>query len=87
MAVFESEKSSNNTKINYTVSDDEVVVHVPPLHCFTILHQQLTVDIGCPEKKVLHKSEEKMKMTSQRAENLVHIQQHHGKSFYKKISF
>ena len=41
------------------------------------------------KKKVLHKSEEKMhkklKMTSQRAENLVHAQQHHGKSFYKKI--
>ena len=43
------------------------------------------------KKKVLHKSEEKMhkkmKMTSQRAENLVHVQQCHGKSFYKKIFF
>ena len=29
----------------------------------------------------------KMKMTSQRAENLVHVQQHHGKSFFKKIFF
>ena len=42
-------------------------------------------------KKVLHKSEEKMhkkmKMTSQRAENLVHVQQHHGKCLYKKLSF
>ena len=44
---------------------------------------------GVSTKKVLHKSEEKMhkkmKMTLQRAENLVHVQQHHGKSFYKKI--
>ena len=43
------------------------------------------------KKKVLHKSEEKMhkkmKMTSQRAENLVHVQQHHGESFYKKKYF
>ena len=42
-------------------------------------------------KKVLHKREEKMhkkiKMTSQKAENLVHVKQHHGKSFYKKIFF
>ena len=42
-------------------------------------------------KKVLHKSEEKMhtkmKMTSQRAKNLVHVQQHHSKSFYQKIFF
>ena len=42
-------------------------------------------------KKVLHKSQEemhkKMKMTSQRAKNLVHVQQHHGISFYKKIFF
>ena len=29
----------------------------------------------------------KVKMTSQRAENLVHVQQHHGKHFYKKIFF
>ena len=29
----------------------------------------------------------KMKMTLQIAENLVHVQQHHGKSFYKKIFF
>ena len=46
---------------------------------------------GVSKKKVFHKSEEKMhkkmKMTSQRAENLVHVQQHHGKSFYKKIFF
>ena len=39
-------------------------------------------------KKVRHKSEEKMhtkmKLTSQRAENLVQVQQHHGKCFYKK---
>ena len=28
-----------------------------------------------------------MKMTSQRAENFVHVQQYHGKSFYKKIVF
>ena len=28
-----------------------------------------------------------MKLTSQRAENLVHGQQHHGKSFYKNILF
>ena len=39
-------------------------------------------------KKVNHKSEEKMhskvKMTLQKAENLLHVQQHHGKHFYKK---
>ena len=28
-----------------------------------------------------------MKMTSRRAENLVHVQQHYGKSFYKKNVF
>ena len=28
-----------------------------------------------------------MKMTSQRTENLVHVQQHHSKSFYKKNIF
>ena len=28
-----------------------------------------------------------MKMTSQRAENLVHVKQHHSKSFYKKNIF
>ena len=43
------------------------------------------------QKKVLHKSEEKMhqkmKMTLQRAETLVHVQQHHIVSFYKKIFF
>ena len=42
-------------------------------------------------KKVLHKREEKMhkkmKMTSQRVENLVYAQQDDGKSFYKKIFF
>ena len=45
---------------------------------------------GVVEKKVNYKSEEKMhskvKMTSQRAENLVHVQQH-CKHFYKKIFF
>ena len=44
---------------------------------------------GVSKKKVFHKSEDKMlkkmKMTLQRAENLVHVQQHDGKSFYKKI--
>ena len=43
------------------------------------------------QKKLLHKSEEKMykkmKMTSQGAENLVHVQQHQGKHFYKNIFF
>ena len=42
-------------------------------------------------KKELHKSEgkmhKKMKMTSQRAENFVHVQQHHGKCFYEKVFF
>ena len=42
-------------------------------------------------KKVPHKSEEKMhkkmKMTLQRAENLMHAQQHYGVSFHKKIFF
>ena len=46
---------------------------------------------GVVKKKVNHKLEEKMhskvKMTSQRAENLVHVKQHHGKHFYKKIFF
>ena len=43
------------------------------------------------KKKVNHKREEKMhskvKMTSQRAENLEHVQQQHGKHFYKKNIF
>ena len=42
-------------------------------------------------KKVSSKSEEKlhtkMKMTSQRAEDLVHVQLHRGKYFYKKNIF
>ena len=46
---------------------------------------------GVVKKKVNDKREEKMhwkmKMTSQRAENLVHVQQHHGKHFSKKIFF
>ena len=46
---------------------------------------------GVDNKKVFHKSEEKIhkkvKMTLQRAENLVHEQQDHGKSLYKKIFF
>jgi len=40
------------------------------------------------QKKLLHKSEEKMhkkmKMTLQGAKNLVHVQQHQGKHFSKK---
>ena len=43
------------------------------------------------KKKVLHKSErkmpKKMKMTLQRAENLVHVKQHYGDSICKKIFF
>ena len=43
------------------------------------------------KKKVNHKREEKMhskvKMTSQRAENLVHVQQHCGEHLYKKNFF
>ena len=43
------------------------------------------------QKKVLHKSEgkmpKKMKMTLQRAENLVHVKQHYGDSICKKIFF
>ena len=46
---------------------------------------------GVDQKKVSIKSEEKMhtkmKMSLQRAENLVHVQQHCGKYFYKKIFF
>ena len=42
-------------------------------------------------KKVFHESEEKMhkkmKMTLQRAENLVQVQEHYGISFYEKIFF
>ena len=42
-------------------------------------------------KKVFHKSEEKMqkelKMILQRAKNLVHVKQHSGISFCKKIFF
>ena len=43
------------------------------------------------KKKVFHKSEgkmhKKMKMTQQRAKNLIHVQQNHGVSFYRKIFF
>ena len=43
---------------------------------------------GVVKKKVNHKREGKMhskvKMTLQKAENLLHVQQHHGKYFYKK---
>ena len=43
------------------------------------------------QKKINHKSEEKMhfkvKMTSQRAENLVNVQQHHSKHFSQKTFF
>ena len=43
------------------------------------------------QKKVLHKNEEKMhkkmKITYQRAENLVRVQQHYSISFYEKIFF
>ena len=46
---------------------------------------------GVDNKKVFHKSEGKMhkkvKMTFQRAKNLVHMKQHHGVSFYKKNIF
>ena len=43
------------------------------------------------KKKVFHKSEgkmpKKMKMTLQRAENLVHVKRHYGDSICKKIFF
>ena len=43
------------------------------------------------KKKVLHKIEEKMhkkmKITYQRAKNLVRVQQHYSISFYEKIFF
>ena len=43
------------------------------------------------QKKVLHKSEgkmpQKMKMTLQRAENLVHVKRHYGDSICKEIFF
>ena len=46
---------------------------------------------GVDNKKVLHKIEgkmhKKMKMTLQRAENFVHVKQHHGVTFCKKIFF
>ena len=46
---------------------------------------------GVVNKKVLHKSEEKMpkkmKMTLQRAENLVHVKRHYGDSICKEIFF
>ena len=46
---------------------------------------------GVVKKKVFHKSEgkmpKKMKMTLQRAENLVHVKQHYGDSICKKIFF
>ena len=52
---------------------------------------RLRIKYGVVKKKVNHKCEEKMhskvKMTSQRVENVVHVQQHHGKHFYKKIFF
>ena len=43
--------------------------------------------IGCPKKvtpKKWRKMHKKMKMTSQGAENLVHVQQNHSKHFYEK---
>ena len=43
------------------------------------------------QKKVFHKSEgkmpKKMKMTLQRAENLVHVKRHYGDSICKEIFF
>ena len=43
------------------------------------------------KKKVFHKSEgkmhKKMKMTLQRAKNLVHAKQHYGVSYYEKNIF
>ena len=43
------------------------------------------------QKQLFHKSEEemhkKMKMTLQKAKNLVHVKQHYGVSYYKKIFF
>ena len=48
-------------------------------------------NIGWTIKKVFHKSEgkvhKKMKMTLQRAENLVHVKQHYSISFFKKYFF
>ena len=48
-------------------------------------------DIGWTIKKhsmkVKEKCTKKMKMTLQRAENLVHVEQHHGDSFCIKIFF
>ena len=51
--------------------------------------EQMTYRVS--NKKVFHESEEKMhkkmKMTLQRAENLVQVQEHYGISFYEKIFF
>ena len=51
------------------------------------LSLSLSVSVWGGQKKVNHKHEEKMhskvKMTSQRAKNLVHVRQHCGKHFYK----
>ena len=67
-------------------------VHNFILACFGYqLEQWLHFRYRVDQKKVSSKSEEKiysiMKMTSQRAENLVHVQQHRGKYFYKKNIF
>ena len=55
------------------------------------IYTYLSVWYGVVNKKVLHKSEEKMhkkvKMTSQRAKNLVHVKQNYGVSYSKKIFF
>ena len=54
------------------------------------MHMNMNI-YGVVNKKVFHKSEEKMhkkvKMTLQRAKNLVHVKQHYGVSFYEKIFF
>ena len=48
----------------------------------------LTKRYGVVNKKLLHKSEDKMhkkmKVTLQRAKNLVHLKQHYDVSFYNK---
>ena len=53
--------------------------------------RQVQINVLGVPKKLLHESEEKthqkLKITLQGAEKLVHVQQHYGKHFYKEIFF
>ena len=59
------------------------------MHLKTMQKQKLRgIDMGWLKKSLpykLKKIYKKVKMISQRTENLVHVQQYHGKYFYKKF--